>query len=151
MTMGPIEQLQELLTVRDFRDFRTTCGFDLSEIPDAVADQTTATAAQLWLLRRKKDPDFSFDQALDMSMAELGAEMDRLVPGLSDALKAAKAEAVREAAKAAAAAAGVEWKDEEAEAADPLPQPPRPGLNGGGAAPSTTTTSHERSSSPISA
>lgn len=148
MAQEPFERLQGMLTVRDFRDFRTELGFDLSEIPDSLADQTAASAAQLWLLKRKEDPAFTFDHALDMSVHEINAEMDRMVPGLTEALREAKAAAVKEAAKAAAEAAGIPWHDpDEGADAAPLTTSPAPASPGGNGAAPLVTAQPERSSS----
>lgn len=65
-------QIQDL-TMREMRDLQRALGLTAGELEK---DAFGLAAGMAWLIIRKDDPEFTFEDALDMTQAEVSAILD---------------------------------------------------------------------------
>ena len=72
------------LTLRDLLDFEEYAGVRLSEAFSNGHTPIKAAAALLWVVKRKDNPDFTIDDALDTRIDELEVELVATDPPKGD-------------------------------------------------------------------
>lgn len=69
MTEGPLKIDASQLTLRELSELESATGVPLSELMEQ--SQAKGIAGIAWLVKRRTDPAFTLDQALDLHMGDL--------------------------------------------------------------------------------
>ena len=72
--------LMATVTVEELRDFRAKLGFALNNTPEDQTDRMLALAGIYWLLRRRVEPEYQYEQAIKHSGVKLAEMIEAMIP-----------------------------------------------------------------------
>ena len=68
------------MSIAEIRDFRDQVGFGVDVVPDNTTDKLLATAGMYWVIRRRDEPGYTYDDALKLDPSKLETLIEEIDP-----------------------------------------------------------------------